>query len=86
MHIFYQEEILLKPQIMGFNKCHLTKRSVRATFDHGGIKAVMEMLTKYDAFTTEDCSFLLDFTTLDQIEKAESEIKAWLYEDERSKP
>lgn len=46
----------------------------------------MDMLTKYDAFSTEDCSFLLDFTTLDQIEKAEPEIKDWLYNDERSKP
>lgn len=69
---------------MGFNKCHLTKRSVKAYYENGGIKAVMEMLTKYDAFTTEDCSFLLNFTTLDQIEKAEPEIKAWLYEDGRS--
>ena len=43
------------------------------------------MLTKYDAFITEDCSFLLNFTTLDQIEKAEPEIKTWLYENERSK-
>ena len=45
----------------------------------------MNMLTKYDAFITEDCSFLLNFTTLDQIEKAEPEIKIWLYENERSK-
>jgi hypothetical protein len=70
---------------MGFNKCHLTKSSVKVFYENGGIKSVMNMLTKYDAFTTEDCSFLLDFTTLDQIEKAEPEIKAWLYEDERSK-
>ena len=70
---------------MGFNKFHLTKSSVKAFYENGGIKSVMNMLTKYDAFTTEDCSFLLDFTTLDQIEKAEPEIKAWLYEDERSK-
>ena len=66
---------------MGFNKCHLTKASVKAFYENGGIKSVMNMLTKYDAFTTEDCSFLLNFTTLDQIEKAEPEIKAWLYED-----
>ena len=70
---------------MGFNKCHLTKSSVKLFYERGGIHAVMDMLTKYDAFSTEDCSFLLDFTTLDQIEKAEPEIKAWLYENERSK-
>lgn len=67
---------------MGFNKCHLTKRSVKIYYERGGIKEVMNMLTKYDAFSTEDCSFLLDFTTLAQIENAEPEIKAWLYEDE----
>lgn len=71
---------------MGFNKCHLTKKSVKIYYERGGIHAVMDMLTKYDAFSTEDCSFLLDFTTLDQIEKAEPEIKDWLYNDERSKP
>ena len=70
---------------MGFNKCYLTKKSVRAFYENGGIKSVMDMLTKYDAFITEDCSFLLNFTTLDQIEKAEPEIKTWLYKNERSK-
>lgn len=69
---------------MSFNKCHLSKRSVKAIFDKGGIEEVCNMLTKYDAFTTEDCSFLLNFTTLDQIRKAEPEIKAWLYQDDRS--
>ena len=70
---------------MGFNKCYLTKKSVKATYEDGGIQAVMNMLTKYDSFMTEDCSFLLDFTTLDQIEKAELEITDWLYDNERSK-
>lgn len=69
---------------MGFNKCHLTKKSVKAFYNYGGIEEVCRMLTKYDAFTTEDCSFLLNFTTLDQIRKAEPEIKAWLYQDDRS--
>jgi hypothetical protein len=70
---------------MGFNKCHLTKNSVKAFYDRGGIEEVCNMLTKYDAFTTEDCSFLLSFTTLDQIRKAEPEIKAWLIQDDRIK-
>jgi dihydroxyacid dehydratase/phosphogluconate dehydratase len=70
---------------MGFNKCYLTKKSVKSFYERGGIKEVMNMLTKYDAYITEDCSYLLDFTTLDQIEKAEPEIKIWLYENERSK-
>lgn len=67
---------------MGFNKCHLTKKMVSSYYEKGGIEEVCKLLAGCDSFITEDCSFLLNFTTLDQIREAEPEIKSWLNQDE----
>lgn len=66
---------------MGFNRCYLKKSVVKDLYEKGGINSITDLLVKYDSFNTEDCFFLLDFTTVDQIKKAESEIKIWLYSD-----
>lgn len=66
---------------MGFNRCYLKKSIVKSLYEKGGVDSIINLLIKYDSFSTEDCFFLLNFKTIDQLKKAESEIKTWLYSD-----